>query len=484
MNQIIRFLTAFFLRVLLLLLILASYSVDAQRKSTSVRIDDNGKTTISIKNGFGNNFSVEYRGDITLTENDTDISAISRGGYLEIKKSAFGNRRRIFIEPDNSGGLIKKYYVGGAQKHFDGEGKKWLEEILLEVVRNTTLGAEKRVERMYRKGGSYQVLREVGYIRSNHVKARYIKLLLDKNPKSSDLAAVLNVVGEEIDSDHHRADILKHNASLFLASESATAAYIKATGKIDSDHHKAEVLKTAVRNGSVSETQLKSLFVIVKDIDSDHHKASVLLEVMKNKPLSPNNVKLLVNTAKDINSDHHKATVLKKALSSNQLSGDANHTLLKSIENMDSDHHMASVFSVFVRNELDAAVLSHMLRLIGDEMTSDNHKATVLKLVVEKQGIENHGLNDFIYALHEINSDHHQAEVFKKLARKKYSDVQLVALLKATESINSDYHKAESLISFSSTVGQKGTAVKDAYRDACDDINSESHFGRAIRAIQ
>lgn len=269
MVQLSKIITTFLFKLIFIVILISSVALNGQKKSTSVNVSSNGKTTVSIKNGFGNNFSLEYKGEITLFDDDTDVIAISNNGYMEIKKSAFGSRRKIFIEPDNSGRLIKKYFVGGSHKSFDSEGKKWLSEILLEVVRTTTLGAEKRVNRIYKQGGSYKVLKEVENITSNHVKARYIKLLLEKNLKEKDLISVLNTVGEDIDSDHHKASILNSNAKGFLISDGATSAYIKATVEIDSDHHKASVLKTSIHDSDISDNQMKALFAIINDIYSN-----------------------------------------------------------------------------------------------------------------------------------------------------------------------------------------------------------------------
>ena len=144
MNQLTKIIAALFAKLILLLLLLGSDSLHAQRTSISVK-SENDKTSISVRNPFGKNFQVEYKGEIRLNEDDSDVEYISSGGYMEIKRSAFGSRRRIFIEPDNSGKLIRKYYVGGSQKSFEGEGQKWLAEILLDVVRTTTLGSQERV---------------------------------------------------------------------------------------------------------------------------------------------------------------------------------------------------------------------------------------------------------------------------------------------------------------------------------------------------
>ena len=313
MTQLSKLLVTLLVKLITLLLVLNSFESIAQGRRTSVSVRDNGKTTISIKNGLGNNFAIEYKGEITLSDDDTDVVAISDGGYMEIKKAAFGSRRRISIEPDNSGKLIKKYYVGSSQRNFDAEGRKWLSEILLEVVRTTTLGSEKRVNRLYKQGGAYKVLTEVDKISSNHVKSRYIKLLLNKKLSEKDLLRVLDEV-DHIDSDHHRASILKENTAAFLAYEATTGAYIRTTGGIDSDHHKASVLKRSIDDGNISDTQMKTLFAIADDIDSDHHKASVLQTVLSHRSLNGNTLKLLLNTSRNIDSDHHKASVLKSTL--------------------------------------------------------------------------------------------------------------------------------------------------------------------------
>ncbi len=483
MTQLSKLLVTLLVKLIILLLVFNSFDSTAQSRSTSVNIRDNGKTTISIKNGFGNNFNIEYKGEITLSDDDTDVIAISDGGYMEIKKAAFGSRRRIYIESDNSGKLIKKYFVGSSQRNFDAEGRKWLSEILLEVVRTTTLGSEKRVNRMYKQGGAYKVLREVDRISSNHVKARYIKLLLNKELSEKDLLQVLDEVAD-IDSDHHRASILKENTKAFLAYDSTTGAYIETTGSIDSDHHKASVLKRSIDDGNISDAQMKTLFAIAKDIDSDHHKASVLHTVLTNRSLNGTSLKLLLNTAQDIDSDHHKASVLQSTLKHSKLDNSSYKTLLSAATNIDSDHHMASLFKTALRNNLDDSSLSYLLQLVRDEINSDSHSASVLKEVVWKQKVSGDAIKPLLNAMDHINSDSQRAEVFKQLSRKSFSERETALILEAIADLNSDHHKAESLIAFSYRVENMGGVAEEAYVNACKTINSESHFGRAIRAIQ
>jgi len=482
MQQLSKFLTVLFIKVLLFTLFILPSDAVAQRRSTSVNVERGGKTTISISNGFGNKFHIEYKGTFTLSDDDSDVVSISNGGYMEIKKSAFGNRRKITIEPDGSGGLMKKYYVGGSQRSFDAEGKKWLSEILLEVVRTTTLGAEKRVDRMYRKGGSYKVLKEVDNIPSDHVKARYVKLLLQKSLKEKDLIAVLDRVGNDFDSDHHKANILKTNTEQFLAGADVTTAFIKAASTIDSDHHTASVLLKALKDGSLTDTQLKTVFAVAKNIGSDHHLASVLLEVVNQGKLDSNSAKLLLTTSGSINSDHHKASVLKKAIGVPGLTASTYHTLLDEMDAMDSDHHMASILTTLVKKDLDSETKSHLLDVVGDNMTSDYHQANVLVQLAREHAVEN-CLPTYLSALSGIDSDHHKAEVFKQLTRKDFDEARLGVILEKIRVIDSDYHQANTLLSFAPMVSNGTESLKKVYREACMQIDSDSHSGRALKAV-
>ncbi len=479
MNQICRILIKGFI---LLLLLFSFHQANAQRRSTSVNVSSNGKTTVSIKNGFGNNFSLEYKGDITLSDDDTDVIAISSGGYMEIKKAAFGNRRRIFMEPNSSGRLNKRYYVGGSEKSFDPDGKKWLAEILLEVVRTTTLGAEKRVNRMYRQGGAPKVLREVDKIASDHVKSKYIKLLLNKDLKESDVVAVLGEVAT-IDSDHHKASILKYNTTTFLKSENSTSSYIRTAGNINSDHHKADVLKAAISDGAISDTQMKALFAIADEINSDHHKSDVLKKVLHERNLSTTNLKLLIATTDDINSDHHKASVFKAALEESDINASTHHALLDAIDAMNSDHHIADVLNNVLKTNVDEEILTHLLRVVQAHMNSDSHRANVLKKVIYNQNIGK-SLDAFLEAVEDMTSDHHIAEVFKQLSRKRFNESELVKILGGTASINSDHHHSQALMGFAQTVKDSGDAVKEAYSKSASKISSEAHYGRTLKAIQ
>ena len=133
------------------------------KKNTYSITTNNGTHNIRVKND-SQDFNIEYEGDITISDDDRDIVAISRGGFIEIKKSRFGKRRRLVIESEG-GKLIRKFFIGWSEKPYDPDGKNWLADILPDIVRSTTIGAQSRVDRFYKRGGANAVMSEIGKIK-------------------------------------------------------------------------------------------------------------------------------------------------------------------------------------------------------------------------------------------------------------------------------------------------------------------------------
>ena len=120
--------------------------------------NDNQK--IVFNRGGLSSFNVETRGKIELSDDDKDIKSMSPDGYLEITKTVFGSKRTIVVSPQGNG-LKREYYEGRTAVAFEPEGRKWLSEILPEILRSTTIGAESRVNRFYKQGGTKGVLDEI-----------------------------------------------------------------------------------------------------------------------------------------------------------------------------------------------------------------------------------------------------------------------------------------------------------------------------------
>ena len=411
---------------------------------------NNGKTTIEMTKNK-DSFKIEMEGDISVSDDDRDITAISRGGYIEISKTAFGNQRKIEIESTGSGRLSRRYYVGSREQDYEPEGRRWLAEILPEVVRSTTIGAEDRVDRIYRRGGGSALMDEIRSLQGDHVKSTYSDLSLRKNMAATVKAQFLRVVGQEIHSDHHLAEILINNQQAFLGHPATVQAYMEVAGNINSDHHVAEVLIAAIENANISDRQVGELLDVTKGISSDHHIAEVLIRLMEGRPLTTSNIDKLIEVSHSINSDHHIAEVLSRLL----------------------------------KNDLDEDNLNRLLSVVDNNINSDHHKASVLSGAISDHPIRSSSFSLYLNALRSISSDHHLAEVIQGIPQKvQMTESQMVNLLAVTEELNSDHHLAETLIALAPQVNAFGGRAADAFDRAARNISSKHHLGSVMQSRQ
>jgi len=438
--------------VLLAFLITLPANVDAQKSKnkTNYSISNDGKGKIKISSN-GKDFKIEYEGDITLSDDDKDIVAISRGGFIEIEKSSFGNRRRIVIESDRSGNLIRKYYEGRKEQNFNPDGKEWLAEVLQEIVRTTTIAAEARVDRFYGKGGANAVLGEIGQIESDYVKSKYFELLLEKNLSNSDLVNTIKTAGKEVESDHYLSSILKSNQKAFLSNSQTVSAYLDAAKSLNSDHYMTSVLKKVINDKSINDSQMESLLELSKSVNSDHYVTQILSEVMDNRELNSQNISKIISLSKDIQSDHYKTQVLKKVINDNGLPSNAYDAFLATLSDVNSDHYISDVIRTLMDKKLDASTgsLNNLLDLVKNS----------------------------------VQSDHYATTIYKRMGDQNLTEDQLIAVLNSLSNIQSDHYMSQTLLSFADKVKNSSERVKSAYRTAAKSIGSDHYYGRAVKAI-
>jgi len=433
--------------VLFMVMLLSSPSEFFAQNSFKVNTN-NGKSKITVKNSR-TDFEVEYEGEITLSDDDLDIKSISRGGYIEIKKSSFGRSRKIIIENDG-GEITRKFYIGWSEKDYYPDGKDWLEDILPEILRSTTIGAKSRVNRFYKKGGTDEVLSEIKKMDSDFVQSAYFKLLLEKNISTKETLQVLQSINSVIKSDHYLSNILRKNQDLFLKSPETIDAYIAAAKNVGSDHYLTQIVKTVVSNKDISDVQLANLLSISKSINSDHYLSEVLKEVMNKRELNTQNMEQIMMLSSTINSDHYKTEILKKALKSENISKEAYNSFLNSLKDINSDHYSSEVIKELMVSELDTQSLTQVLDIIQKN----------------------------------VNSDHYATTIYKKMAKRNdLTENHLIIILNATENIGSSHYLSDTLLAFAPIVKKSSGKVKDAYIKAAKTINSESYFGRAMKAI-
>lgn len=466
----------------LTLLFIACQLAPAYGQNLSIS-SKNGSTRTVYNRGGISSFNVETRGKFEVTDDDKDIKSMSPDGYLEINKTVFGSKRTIVVTPQGSG-LKKEYYEGRTLVPFEPEGRKWLGEILPEIVRSTTIAAEGRVNRFYRQGGSKAVIDEIRIIESDYVKVHYANILMSLPLPATEFGAIASQVAESMDSDHYITEFLTKNMVKFLQSREATEAVFTATRNMDSDHYKTEVIKEALERGPASLENVKIALQATGEMDSDHYKTEVLTSLLKQSNLTDAIISEMVNTTKLMESDHYKTVVLKKALAKPGLSSVSFQRTLESVKNMSSDHYRTEVLTSLLQNNLPVDVQT-ILVLATSSIDSDHYMNVVGKKILQTQTLSDDAFQNLLEVMNAHKSDYYASEFLRAASEiPNLSKRNMLAILNGTGSIDSDHYVTEVLTDMAPIIKlTNDPALKEAYRAAAKKIGSETYYGRAMRAI-
>ncbi len=329
---------------------------------------------------------VEIQGKAEFTEDYSDVSGLSEGGLLRLEEDHNGQSYRLEVRRDQSGQLIRKYFVNGESRSLDEHGRKWVAGLLLTAVRQGAIDPEGRVKTLLRQRGVTGVLEEIASIRGDHAKRIYFQALLKNGSLNrGDLQKVLEAARTQINSDHEKANLLKHSADLFLADSSLSKSYLQVVATIDSDYEQRQTLSTLLKKNNLSQAVLAQMldslaaissdyekanllkqgadfflshasltnafFKSVSTINSDYEQRQILSALLKKNNLSSAVLALMLDSLSTISSDHEKATFLLEA--SRLYTGDASlrNAFLKATETIKSEHERGRVLSALLRNK-------------------------------------------------------------------------------------------------------------------------------------
>jgi hypothetical protein len=430
-------------------------------------------------------FNIELRGKIELTDDDKDIKSISDDGYLEINKTVFGSKRTIIVESLGGGKVKKEYYEGRSKMDWDTNGKAWLGEILPELVRTSTIGAESRVNRLFKQGGANAVVAEISEMTSDYVKAHYAKLLFTKTIPSSELPRIIQKVADEISSDYYLSTLLKDSMEKLMVSNESSEAFFKASENVTSDYYRTVILKEALKKYSASPAQVQAVLKSAAGISSDYYQSVVLSTLLEEDNVKEESLSELIAASKNIGSDYYRAQVLSGALKKPGISKTGIKNVLTSVSDVGSDYYKTNVFNDLAeRTTIDPDLQIQLIKLIEGSVSSAYYASGALVNIVKHQKLSSESFKALVAAGGNLNSANYAATVLQEAGNKPLSKDELISILNASTAIDSEYYLTTVLQSLAPQVKSAESAVKDAYRLAAKSIDSETYYGRALRAIE
>lgn len=382
-----------------------------QKVSTSsVTTQNNGKTehsfTMTDDNGT---LQYKYTGEIAVTEDEKGIASISEGGKLFYRN----NKTKITVTSGDKG--IQYEINGGDKKTTLTAEEKELVADCIKILISHGLGAKERAARMYKQGGTTAVLSEVKSLKTDYVKAIYLKTLVaDQNLSTNELVTVLSTINTGIESDFEKAGLLKKIAPVCLKNAAIMEPYLAAVKNIGSDFEKAGALKS-ILSEPLSKENFTKVIQVAETVGSDFEKAGILKSVLQQNKISAGQFSEVLHATTAISSDFEKAGVLKSILKNGDISKGYFNETLATVSSINSDFEKAGLLKQVAGTGIKDE--GQWLNLIGqaEKINSNFEKGNVLISIAGKMPANDAVRTAYMKAAKSIDSDFDYGRVVRSI---------------------------------------------------------------------
>ena len=429
--------------------VVAQTASSASSQSTSHTTNDGEKSGSWVWSDNGKKFEVNYRGDLEFTDDDSDVSRMSPGGYLRIKDGRrFGTDNSVEFRAGSGGAIERRFWVSGQERPFEPEGRKWLAEVLPKFIRQSGIGAKSRVARFMKSGGAGAVLAEISRIEGSWAKRVYFTELLNQPGLSgATIQQALGQAGREVDSDFELASLLIASNRI-VSDDAVRRTYLEAARSIGSDFELRRVLSSIVKAGPMTPAIAASVLETSGSIDSDFEQASLLVEFAGRQPLDGPAGAAFFKALAGVSSSFEHNRVLKAVLQRTDLSEPVRVAALDSSAAIESNFELASFLTHFVKTSgVEGAVRAPFFRAVGS-----------------------------------IDSAFEHGRVLQALSRRTdVSDATVLEILRSAQSINSNFERAQVLLAVAGA-HPLAREARDMYIDASNNLG-DFEQGRVLSAL-
>jgi hypothetical protein len=282
---------------------------------------------------------INYSGKFQLSDDESGFKSISPGGYFKFRL----NDVKIKAQSDMRGEIEYKIFDGKNDLPLNDEGKILVTKAIKEMI-YWGYDAEGRMERVYQKGGSQSLLREIDSMKGDQVKILYLKrlFLIDSLPSETRELIVrkVNLLGSDMDktrflnqiktsrfnnpsiyaacfdiikgmgSDMDKMNALNHIIDQDSLNAGNIVTILNLGNSMGSDMDKSNLYGKLIDKGLIKDSLFDSLSVLISKIGSDMDKVNLFNKMLKIDSITENEWIILISQSESLGSDVDKANML------------------------------------------------------------------------------------------------------------------------------------------------------------------------------
>ncbi|MFT5143258.1 MAG: hypothetical protein ACI80V_001649 [Rhodothermales bacterium] len=305
------------LSTVLALLVLLPVSASAQSLDMNWRHNDDDQK-----------WSVKMKGDIEFADDDASVRTMSRNAVIQIRWEE--GRKDVRLDVERSGGEIVYDFREDGKKMSTASAGSQIGDLLLMVIRQTGVHADRRVARILAHGGPEAVLREIGQIKSGGTTSRYLRELVAQGELNrANLVEVIKVAEPRIASSGDRSRLLIGISEYYVGDPGAMSAWTAAVRGVSSSGDKSRVLISALQ------------------VELDAASLTAILDVIKTVSSSGDKSRVLITATGQYRNDSEVRRAFFKAAETVSSDGDLSRVLIATLRRADlDDQSMITLFTV------------------------------------------------------------------------------------------------------------------------------------------
>lgn len=430
------------------------------------------------------NIKISTNGDIEFNEDYTDVKAMSDDAYIKISMVSFGMKRKLYIRSDE-GRINYRYFEGSREVDFEPKGRAWMKKMLPDIVRNSGLDLENRVNKIYKKSGVTGFLSELQETDSDYYRSRMVKYLLKNNRlDKSELQNLLREFPYRISSDYELSQIYKKYNPLFIQDPEISTEFFNSLDEISSNYELSQVLKSVYKLNELNEDNFTHFIEAMGDISSSYEKSNLMKMALADDKLTEAQLNKVLSEVEELSSTYEKSQIIKSIIKDEGLSTGNVDKIIELTESISSDYEMGQIINSMIREEMISnSNLNEFTELLGN-ISSDYTYKGILDRLIEYEPLGEDRFDFLLKASDDISSSYELSKFYKSLLVKgNLTKKQQLTLIAKSENISSNYELASFLLTATQQMDLDDKEIKDALIKATQEVSSEYEYGKVMKAI-